>query len=70
LDFFLAKALHVAVSGSLHACRDPDDDMVLECAVVSGAQMVVTGDKDLLTMNPFNGIEIVTPAEFVAKETL
>jgi predicted nucleic acid-binding protein len=54
--------------GSLHVCRDPNDDMVLECAVAAGAQCVVSGDKDLLVLNPYNGIRIVSPAEFLALE--
>ncbi len=64
LDFFLAKSIHVEVIGSLHVCRDANDDMVLECAVVAGADVIVSGDKDLLTLNPFEGIRIVSPAEF------
>jgi putative PIN family toxin of toxin-antitoxin system len=69
LDGFLAFALRVEISGSLHVCRDPNDDMVLECAVASGAKMIVTGDKDLLAMNPYGGIQIVTPAEFVGMDS-
>jgi predicted nucleic acid-binding protein len=41
--------------------------MVLECAVVAGAQFIVTGDKDLLALDPYNEIRIVTPAEFLAQ---
>ena len=57
------------IGGKLRVCRDPNDDMVLDCAVACGAQIIITGDKDLLTMNPFEGILIVTPAEFLATET-
>jgi predicted nucleic acid-binding protein len=39
------------------ACRNPTDDKFLELAV--------SGDKDLLTLHPFRGIPIVTPAAFV-----
>jgi putative PIN family toxin of toxin-antitoxin system len=56
LSFLLARAIHVAVPGLLHVCRDPNDDMVLECAVIAGAGAIVTGDKDLLTLNPYDGI--------------
>lgn len=45
------------------ACRDPNDDHVLECAVKSGAQLLVTGDKDLLTVGTFQGIRILTPRD-------
>ncbi len=37
----------VSVSGTLHLCRDPDDDVVLETAVVGGAQYVVSRDEDI-----------------------
>jgi putative PIN family toxin of toxin-antitoxin system len=67
LDFFLAKSVHVELKGNLHVCRDPNDDMVLECAVASGAQIIVSGDKDLLVMGSYQGIRIVTPAEFLTE---
>lgn len=58
----------VAVSGHLRGvCRDPNDDMVLECAVVAGAEFIVTGDKDLLTLGSFRNIRILTPREFLSE---
>jgi putative PIN family toxin of toxin-antitoxin system len=69
LDGFLAFAHRVEISGSLHVCRDPNEDMVLECAVASGAKVIVTGDKDLLAMSPYCGIQILAPAEFVAMDS-
>jgi putative PIN family toxin of toxin-antitoxin system len=66
LGFFLARSVDVSIQGNVHACRDPNDDMVLECALISGAQFIVAGDKDLLVLDPFKGIRIVTPAEFLA----
>jgi putative PIN family toxin of toxin-antitoxin system len=47
------------------ACRDPDDDMFLSCALEGGAEYVVTGDRDLLDMRTFRGVRIVTPLEFL-----
>jgi len=45
---------------------DPDDDMVLECAVVGNATHIVTGDKrHLLPLGMYQGIRIVGPAEFL-----
>lgn len=44
-------------------CRDPDDDDVLACAVSAGADLIVSGDKDLLALGTYQGIAIVTPAE-------
>ncbi len=57
--------LRVELPGTLRACRDPNDDMVLECAQVSNAHCIVTGDKDLLVMGSFGEIQIVNPAGFL-----
>jgi putative PIN family toxin of toxin-antitoxin system len=67
LDFFLAKSVHVELKGNVRVCRDPNDDMILECAVLAGAQVIVSGDKDLLSLGSYQGIRIVTPAEFHAE---
>jgi uncharacterized protein len=47
--------------------EDPDDDRILECAVTAGAQVLVSGDKDLLRLGEFEGIAIVTVAAFLAR---
>ena len=47
------------------ACRDPDDNAVLECALTGRAHCLVTGDKDLLALHPFRGIRILRPADFL-----
>jgi putative PIN family toxin of toxin-antitoxin system len=47
------------------ACRDPKDDKFLELAVNGRADMIITGDSDLLVLNPFRDILIVTPTTFV-----
>ena len=46
-------------------CRDPTDDKFLELAVNDHADLIVSGDGDLLALNPFRQIPIVTPAAFV-----
>jgi uncharacterized protein len=46
------------------ACRDPDDIPILGTAVAGSAQILVTGDKDLLVLNPFRSIAILGPREF------
>lgn len=46
---------------------DPDDDAVLACAVGAGAQAIVSGDTDLLTLREYQGIKIVTASELSAE---
>lgn len=55
----------VPITYTIHACRDPKDDAVLEVAVNGEAHRIVTGDRDLLSLNPFRGIPIVTPAKYI-----
>jgi len=51
----------------IHACRDVKDNMILEVAVNGSADLLVTGDRDLLSLNPFQGIPIVTPLKYVRR---
>lgn len=44
-------------------CRDPDDDVVLACAIAAHAELIVSGDDDLLVLKSFAGIPIVNAAE-------
>jgi len=55
----------VAITGSVRACRDPDDDKVLETAINGEADSIVTGDADLLALDPFAGMRILRPQEFL-----
>ena len=50
-------------------CRDPDDDQVLATAVAAQAECIVTGDKDLLVLQSYEDIEIVSPGDFADFET-
>lgn len=45
-------------------CRDPDDDHVLALAVSGDAEAIVTGDRDLLSLEWHGEVEILTPASF------
>jgi putative PIN family toxin of toxin-antitoxin system len=42
--------------------RDPDDDLVLACALAAKAEIIVSGDKDLLDLHEYQGIQILTAA--------
>jgi putative PIN family toxin of toxin-antitoxin system len=48
------------------SCRDPLDNKFLEVAVAGKADVIVSGDQDLLVLSPFEGIAIVGPATFLA----
>ena len=48
-------------------CRDPDDNKFLECAKDSHALYIVSGDKDLLVIEQFENIQIVTAKDFCEK---
>ena len=47
-------------------CRDPKDDKFLELAVAGCATHILSGDSDLLVLQSFEGIPILSPAEFLA----
>lgn len=64
--YLLRMAMSVQITETVQACRDPDDDKILELDVNGGADYIVTGDDDLPVLNPFRGIAIVSPAEFLA----
>lgn len=65
-ELVLLRGIQVRNPERVCACRDPNDDMVLEAAVAGHADVIVTADKDLLALHPFRGIAIVDPAAFVA----
>ena len=56
----------VSISKLLNAVsRDPNDNMVLECALEGKAQYIVSGDHDLLVLKEFLGIQIVRASDFL-----
>jgi predicted nucleic acid-binding protein len=58
------KAESGTIVERITACRDPTDDRFLEVAVNGGADVIVSGDRDLLVLSPFRGIPIITPIAF------
>jgi len=49
-------------------CRDPDDVPVLGTAIAANADCIIMGDKDLLVIGQFRGIDIVRPSAFAEYE--
>jgi uncharacterized protein len=58
----------VEVTAQILECRDPKDNQYLELAVSSNAECIVTGDDDLLVLNPFRGIRILTAQAFLDRD--
>lgn len=56
----------IAIQADLRASRDPDDDKFLETAVRGEADCLVTGDRDLLMLDPFRGIRVLCPRDFLS----
>jgi putative PIN family toxin of toxin-antitoxin system len=54
----------------VNVALDPDDDRILECALEATSDVIVTRDRHLLSLKSFQGISIVTPEEFLARETV
>jgi len=52
---------------AVKVCRDPKDAMFLEAALAGKAEAIVSGDADLLVLNPFEGTLILRPSEFLAR---
>ena len=56
----------VAITGQLRVVADdPDDDKVVECAIVGKADYIVTGDRHLLALGQYSGISIVKATQFL-----
>jgi|SRR5437763_12565474 len=61
------KVTMVPIIQVVRECRDPKDDKFLELALNGRADLIITGDADLLVLNPWRGIEIVTPREYLTR---
>lgn len=59
----------VEVVQPVHVCRDADDDRVLEVAVNGMADIIISGGKDLLALDPFRGVRIVSPRAYLDSAT-
>ena len=62
----LARLVVPAPIGSVIA-TDPDDDVVLACAVAARAEVIVSGDSDLLALESYEGISIITAAQLMTR---
>jgi uncharacterized protein len=58
----------IDVTEQINECRDPKDNKYLELALSGQAECIVTGDDDLLVLNPWRGVEILNVQEFLASK--
>lgn len=71
LRLIVARATVVSISGDLRACRDPDDDEILEAAILGNSRYLVTRDDDLKRdLNPIvaarrHGVRVVSVRQFL-----
>ena len=63
LHDFNASAVWVEIGKVGKYCRDRDDDIFIETALQSKADLLITGDQDLLTAKPVKNVRIVSPAQ-------
>lgn len=66
LTDLLAVVEQVEITEAIAVCRDPKDDKFLELALSGRATYILSSDKDLLVLQPFQEIEILAPADFLA----
>src|SRR5580704_13863214 len=70
-ELFLAQiesaAEFVPIIQLVRACRDPNDDKLLEVALNGRADVIVTRDADLLRMHPWRGVAIFSPTSYLKR---
>ena len=65
LEPIVSRAVIVEPETTARLSRDPDDDHILACALEAGADVIVSGDNDLVHLGSFEGIPILTPRQFL-----
>lgn len=62
---FLKDTEIVKITQNFDVCRDKKDNKFIDLAVCGKAQYIITGDEDLLILNPFQNISIINAREFL-----
>lgn len=65
LSNFLKTVEFIEVREIIKICRDPKDDKILALGLSGKAEYIITGDQDLLILNLFQGVKIITIEEFL-----
>ncbi|MEX0268427.1 putative toxin-antitoxin system toxin component, PIN family [Leptolyngbyaceae cyanobacterium UHCC 1019] len=61
----MERSILVELTEKIQVCRDSKDDQILELAISGKAEFIITGDKDLLVLNPFQAVQIITAEDFL-----
>jgi len=64
LSSFRKAALWIQIDNPVFDCRDPKDNKFLSLAVAADATLIITGDDDLLLLNPYKHIQILNSRQF------
>ena len=67
LHDLLAKFDIIRVTSDIHVSRNPDDDKFISCAVDGKCLYIVSGDSDLLSIENYGDIEILTVVDFLSR---
>ena len=59
----------VEITEQIDVCRDPKDNKFLELAICGKADFIITGDDDLLDLDPFRELRIISPRDFLEAST-
>ena len=65
LELLAVAALWVEPEKAVHDCRDAKDNRYLELALAAQATTIVSGDEDLLVLDPWRGVRVLRPARFL-----
>jgi putative PIN family toxin of toxin-antitoxin system len=65
LELLAAAALWLDPAEKVEDCRDAKDNRYLELALAARAAVIVSGDEDLLVLDPWRGIRVLRPAQFL-----
>lgn len=66
LNILIESSLIIEINEVINECRDAKDNKYLELAVSGSASYIITGDNDLLVLNPFRNIKIIKPDDFLS----
>ncbi|MEI8133529.1 MAG: putative toxin-antitoxin system toxin component, PIN family [bacterium] len=61
----IVMAVEIETTSRITDCPDAKDNKFLELAIDGRATLIISGDGDLLDMNPYRGINIISPSEFI-----